>query len=281
MRKFISIPVFLMLLCCGKAVHAQSYNDTTIEEQKIVSDDNVYERGKELDTSLYFHEHKMPEDSIASWKRNRSFAYINYLDSLLKIKEQKAAAASGKKKGGSSSPSSNPSSSSSTVVEQPPGAPSGSTVLSAGWLPYVLWTLAAGFVLFILYNLFLKDTIFKRRQKAIASTNEEPTAEEESITWESDFQRLIRVAATAGNYRLAVRYQYLQSLHFLSGKNYVQLAADKTNYQYVHEIKNEPLRNDFASLTLNYEYAWYGEFQIEQGLYQKLDSAFASFNQRI
>ena len=108
-----------------------------------------------------------------------------------------------------------------------------------------------------------------------------PEVTEEVVTSESDFDRLIRVALTTGNYRLAVRYQYLRSLHQLAVRNYVSLAADKTNYQYVQEISNHQVRNDFASLTLNYEYVWYGEFQIEQTIYQKLETAFKSFNQKV
>jgi hypothetical protein len=135
--------------------------------------------------------------------------------------------------------------------------------------------------LFILYKLFLTEGIFKKKSRSINNEQSTPEVTEEVVTSESDFDRLIRLALTAGNFRLAVRYQYLRTLHHLAGRNYVEMAVDKTNYQYVQEISNHQLRNDFASLTLNYEYVWYGEFQIEQTIYHKLETAFSGFNQKI
>ncbi len=127
----------------------------------------------------------------------------------------------------------------------------------------------------------MTEGIFKKKSRSINNQQLAPEVTEEVVTSESDFDRLIRLALTAGNFRLAVRYQYLRTLHHLAGRNYIEMAADKTNYQYVQEISNHQLRNDFASLTLNYEYVWYGEFQIEQVIYHKLETAFSGFNQKI
>ena len=105
--------------------------------------------------------------------------------------------------------------------------------------------------------------------------------EEEVITRESDFDALIRTALQNSNYRQAVRYQYLRTLHILADKNFIELAPDKTNFQYVREIANRNHQNDFASLTLNYEYVWYGEFDIDKNIYQKIENNFTSLNQKL
>ena len=138
--------------------------------------------------------------------------------------------------------------------------------------------LAGCFILFILYRLFLAQGIFSRGVKK--KEEAEPEVSEDIITSESDFDQLIRQALRAGNFRLAIRYQYLKTLHKLAAKEYLALAPDKTNYQYVTEIKNNELKKEFAALTLSYEYVWYGEFAIEEPLYQKLERGFSSFNQR-
>ncbi|MFZ1306638.1 MAG: DUF4129 domain-containing protein, partial [Ferruginibacter sp.] len=109
----------------------------------------------------------------------------------------------------------------------------------------------------------------------------EAAVEEEIITKESDFDALIRQSLQSGNYRHAVRYQYLRTLHLLAEKNMVQLAPDKTNFQYVSEIANRNHQQPFASLTLNYEYVWYGEFEIDKNIYDKIESNFRGFNQKI
>jgi len=85
----------------------------------------------------------------------------------------------------------------------------------------------------------------------------------------------------AGNYRLAVRYKYLQTLYKMAAKKMVELAADKTNYQYVREISNYNYQNEFAALTLNYEYVWYGEFEIEENIYKRIETGFSQFNNKL
>jgi hypothetical protein len=139
--------------------------------------------------------------------------------------------------------------------------------------------LAACFVLFILYKLFLTEGAFRKKTTSLKNTS--PEVEEEVITSESDFERLIRLALQSSNYRLAVRYQYLQTLHKLAAKNLIELAADKTNNNYVREITNKNYQNDFAALTLNYEYVWYGEFAIEENIYRRLETGFSQFNSKL
>ena len=141
------------------------------------------------------------------------------------------------------------------------------------------WTLAVIFILFILYKLFLTEGVFKKKVKK----NElvAPEVEEEVITSESDFDRNINQAVKSGNYRLAIRYQYLKTLHKLADRHLIEMAADKTNYQYVREISQRSYQNDFASLTLSYEYVWYGEFNIDGAGYHKIAPGFSEFNKKV
>jgi hypothetical protein len=83
------------------------------------------------------------------------------------------------------------------------------------------------------------------------------------------------------NYRLAIRYSYLQTLQKLSGSGLLQFSADKTNYQYVNELHGKPYQNDFAAITLNYEYVWYGKFEIGEDVYNRLFSDYKSFHQKL
>jgi hypothetical protein len=122
--------------------------------------------------------------------------------------------------------------------------------------------------------------MFKRSKKAPESkTSDVP--EEEEVTAASDVDRLIANAVAAGNFRLAIRYWYLKTLHLLNGKNMISMAQDKTNYQYVNELRDPALRNDFASVTLTYEYAWYGEFEVDRDLYGKIETGFSAFVKKV
>lgn len=215
-----------------------------------------------IDTTLYYISYTVPKDSVAGWKAGRGFEYTSYLDSLLRATQAKQKKAA------------------EEVKDQPPAEPSWlDNLVTSNGLQYFLWFLAGAFVLFILYNLFLADGVFKKSPKTNAAAV--PDAEEEHIDEESDFDKLIRTAVQSGNFRLATRYHYLQTLHLLAGKKQIQLAADKTNYQYVREVVNKNLQNDFSAITLNYEYVWYGEFAIDEIVYSKLKTAFVSFKNKI
>lgn len=251
MNKKIFISLLILLFCStAKAQDVQ-------EEKYVYSDSN--ENIIEIDTTVYFSELTISVDSVEAWKNLKNFAYAKYLDSLLKAKKEEA----NKQK---------------KDYKEPAGDSWLDRFLSSRGLEYFLWGLAISFVLFILYKLFLTEGAFTRRTTSSAAT---PEVAEENISSESDFTGLIKDAVKNSNYRLAVRYQYLQTLHKLAGKNFVELAADKTNYQYVREITNQQYQNDFAALTLNYEYVWYGEFNIDESIYRKMEPGFVTFNNKL
>lgn len=212
------------------------------------------------DTTLYLNGLAISPDSVKRWKNAGEFAYMKYLDSLLKAKQEKEKNA---------------------AKHQPPSTRPGffDALFSSAFLKILLWALAGFFILFIIYRLFLAEGAFRRDTKKTKGVDAK--VEEENITAETDFDLLVNQALQQRNFRLAVRYQYLRSLHKLAEKNLVELAPDKTNYQYVRELKNPSLLNDFTSLTLNYEYVWYGEFEVAQDIYQKIENGFKAFNQKI
>lgn len=94
----------------------------------------------------------------------------------------------------------------------------------------------------------------KLGQEAIDSENHIP----------DDWENEIRTAAQAGNYRLALRYGYRYLLTMLQEKELIQFQVAKTNYQYVYELKGTSFHKPVMQLTREYEYAWYGGFEIEK-----------------
>jgi len=87
---------------------------------------------------------------------------------------------------------------------------------------------------------------------------------------ETDLDKLIENALTAGNFRLAVRFVYLKILKYLSGKQLIDYQYQKTNYEYAYEISNIDLRAIFREVSLVFDYCWYGEYEATEQ-----DSLFA------
>lgn len=271
MRKVIYISfLFTFFFVAAQAQKKYIYQDTSLlqkeepehndENETTVTADKIVESpaAKQADTALYINNLLLSPDSITQWKKLKQYSYIKSLDSLLREKNKKTKAKPVQKNNG-------------------PGFLS--KLLTSPFLRIFLWMLAISFVLFIIYKLFLTEGIFKAKTKAADKPG--TTEPEETISSETDFDELIKNALQNNNYRQAVRYQYLRTLHLLAGKNLIELAPDKTNYQYVSEIKEGAYQNDFATLTLNYEYVWYGEFNIENDIYRKIETGFINLNKKI
>ncbi len=244
------------------------------------------EEVQDADTSLRPNQLTIPIDSIESWKNLKAFAYAKYLDSLLKERQEKEKLKIVQRTRSSSSTKTSSSSKTSPSDTEEEGPGWFERLFASPITRVVIWILAILFVLFIVYKLFLSEGAFRKRSKKPLAPVAEVT--EEIVTSESDFDALISKAVQNGNYRHAVRYQYLKVLHRLAEKHLIEMAADKTNYQYVREVGsrggaavNQQFQNDFASLTLSYEYVWYGEFGVDNVIYRRIETGFNQFNQKI
>ncbi len=95
---------------------------------------------------------------------------------------------------------------------------------------------------------------------------------------ETDFNELIRKAKENHDYRLAVRYYYLQVLKSLTEKEIIDWDNEKTNQDYYNEIKDPELKEQFEYISYIYDYCWYGEFQLDE---KSFINAEQKFNQLI
>lgn len=89
-----------------------------------------------------------------------------------------------------------------------------------------------------------------------------------------DFEKLIKEAKKSGESRLIIRYYYLWLLKKLAEKEIIEWDVEKTNSDYLYEIKNEKLKTDFAYLSYLYNYIWYGEFELEESTLEKAIKSF-------
>jgi len=78
-----------------------------------------------------------------------------------------------------------------------------------------------------------------------------------------------------------VRYYYLLALQKLSGKEYIQWEAQKTNHDYIFEIEDQTLRYRFTHITSIYDYIWYGNFNVDNHAFAKAETAFKELNRSL
>lgn len=143
------------------------------------------------------------------------------------------------------------------------------------FLIYTLRTIAIaliGFVIYLIVTALLgkdKYWIFKRSSKKI--TAEEIMTEKLS---QANFKELIEKTKQEGDYRLATRYYYLWLLKLLTYREIIEWHPDKTNTDYLYEITNTELKENFKYLSYIYDYIWYGEFEIKNDAFIKAEKAF-------
>ena len=96
-----------------------------------------------------------------------------------------------------------------------------------------------------------------------------------------EFADSIAEAIAQKNYRLAVRLYYLKALKELTDREMIDWRINKTNRSYVYELNSPTLRPDFERITLQFEYAWYGDFPVDETQFLNIKNQFLTFSNSI
>lgn len=141
--------------------------------------------------------------------------------------------------------------------------------------------LAAGLaaLVFLVLKLVGIDMLGIFRRKSLSANL--PFTESLENIHDINFDGEIERAVSQHNYRLAVRMLYLKCLKQLSDANLIKWQIDKTNSAYIDELTNAHQRQLFSSLTLQFEYVWYGEFTIDGQTFKNINTVFQDFNKGI
>jgi len=89
-----------------------------------------------------------------------------------------------------------------------------------------------------------------------------------------DFEKLIKESIENGEKRIAVRYYYLWLLKIMAQNNYIEWDIEKTNSDYLYELRSPAHKEEFTYLSYLYNYIWYGEFEIDESTFNKTEKRF-------
>lgn len=129
-----------------------------------------------------------------------------------------------------------------------------------------------GFVIFMIVRLIINKEggwVFGRNTKKI-NVGE---MNEENIHF-INFKDVIASAKAKQDFRIATRYYYLWLLKSLSDRTIIEWDIEKTNTDYLYEIKNTDLKKEFEFLSYIYDYCWYGEFELTHEDFTKAENHF-------
>ncbi|WP_276503669.1 DUF4129 domain-containing protein [Terrimonas pollutisoli] len=139
----------------------------------------------------------------------------------------------------------------------------------------ILWiVIITGFVVFLFMYLANSNISLFRRSSVLAANEEEM---EDTDIFSIDYQKEIGTAINSADYRLAVRLLFLQLLRNLSNRNIIEYKPDSTNMDYLRQLRSTNLYEGFAWLARNYEYSWYGHFDIGREKFDLIKKEFEKF----
>jgi hypothetical protein len=151
-------------------------------------------------------------------------------------------------------------------------------LLDQRWLQNLLWTIILfSFIGIIIWYLASSNIhLFRKESKKIIE--EEGDDEYQEDIFSIHYDKEIRKAEQAGNYRLAIRLWYLKTLRELADRNIIAYRHEKTDNDYVHSLHGSRFYRDFFRLTRNFEYTWYGQFSLSPEAYSIMQADYFKFN---
>ncbi|TDE11954.1 DUF4129 domain-containing protein [Dyadobacter psychrotolerans] len=142
---------------------------------------------------------------------------------------------------------------------------------------YVIMAVTAGLVLYLLYKAKVLDYVFP--SKGVRASADYVVGQEN--IHEINFEDAIGGALNQKDFRLAIRLQYLRILKLLTTKELIHWKPNLTNQVYVQELEKYPYHPDFVQITRYFEFAWYGDFQVNESGFEEMKAFSDSFVKKI
>ncbi|MEP0266532.1 DUF4129 domain-containing protein [Dokdonia sp.] len=256
MKRRILCLIVLIISLCAKNAHAVSSSIETVKQDSIIVQQEL-----QKDTST-LSPVTLDQDQIREYKNDEEFNYVEALpeDNWWTRFKQWAY------------------NTWNSFIRWIFGSDevTGFTAVLLKLLPYIF---VIG-LLFLLVWVFSKmdtgDLLLEKKQTAQAFMSDD-----EELIKHEDIQLLINKAIDSGNYRLAIRFYYLLSLQKMSGKELIEWQVQKTNHEYIYEVEDVGIRNQFRLVTDIYDYIWYGNFEVDKQSFEKAQSTFVTLTNKL
>ena len=151
--------------------------------------------------------------------------------------------------------------------------------VTTNWGRVISYLIGVG-LLVVLIMMLLKVNAFKVFYGGKGASSMPYHVLDENIH-EMNFDALIQEAIASSEYRKATRLVFLNALKILADKNFIQWEQGKTNQDYLSEVTIADLKPGFNELNYYFEYAWYGNFNINHEKFLKVQRVFNAWRERI
>lgn len=174
--------------------------------------------------------------------------------------------------------------------QPPPPDPSTTVPPSAGFGDLSLLSKPLMIMLFVAIALvivwFVISSVKTRRRSAEkkSATSGGKRVNSDALDERTPWDILLREyerARAEGRYRDALRLLYGLTLNKLDHIGVLVADPDKTNREYLRELRGNALENDFARLTRLHEVGWYGDLSLHRNQFEAIEPMFMQFIDKI
>lgn len=140
---------------------------------------------------------------------------------------------------------------------------------------YILLAIIGGFLIYF----FVSNSTWKSDKKI--DDLQSVLAEIEDNLPEADIETPLDRAKKEKNYKVATRLYYLLVLQKMSDKKYIKWSKEKTNRNYISELRGQKFIEQFRQVTALYEKAWFGKEIVQQTEFDSNEPFFIGLIQKI
>lgn len=148
---------------------------------------------------------------------------------------------------------------------------------SIEFLKYFVLILIAAVLIYVLYRLYgqsMFEFSSSRKAKQLLNITEEELDER---FLELDLTKMLKIAESQKNWKMAIRLRFLQVLKVLVDTESILWHPDLTNRQISYKLQLGAQRTEFNELVHIYELAWYSNAEVNEIYYIRVKEKFTLY----
>jgi len=148
--------------------------------------------------------------------------------------------------------------------------------VDVGKIPQSVWQLVLFLLIFAVIILIVYFVLRNLNPNSSIATEFDDYWNPEVVT-KSELELRLEAALQREDFREAVRVYFTMILQELIRVNEIKWKREKTNHQYLLEVKSTILKSNFSKSLRLFEIVWYGEYTIDATRYKEMEPVFVSF----
>lgn len=157
----------------------------------------------------------------------------------------------------------------------------GGSIFPVGGQVLQIVIVAVFIVILIIVISKLVGNNLRLRHKGGSGNTAQTLEELEENLMESDLMKWLKKVVEEKNYRLALRIYYLIIIKELATNGLINWKKEKTNMDYLYEMRGHDSYNQFEEVTGIYQLIWYGEKDLGDKYLLEMSHKFREYFQSI